>query len=142
MRALPDPRIETAITAYYESISARDRTRWLDLFCEDAVLHEPVGAVPLEGKANFEDAWKIFSAPFERLSIEACEIFLAGSGAAVKWMGEAGTAGSTRPVIFSGISVFELDDDGKIQAVMSYWDPAETLIRLADADGNDQGDEI
>ncbi len=142
MRAVPDPRIETAITTYFETISSRDRARWLELFCEDAVLHEPVGAIPLEGKACFEEAWKIFSAPFEQLSIEACEIFFAGSGAAVKWMGEASAKGSTRRVAFSGISVFELDDAGKIQAVMSYWDPAETLIRLADADSDDENDDL
>lgn len=138
MRALPDPRIETSITAYYESISARDRARWLDLFREDAVLHEPVGAPPLEGRDCFDEAWKIFSAPFERLTMEVCEIYLAGSGAAVKWLGEASAKDSTRRVSFSGISVFELDDAGKIQAVMSYWDPAETLIRLADTGRDDE----
>ncbi len=142
MRALPDPRIETAINAYYESISARDHARWLDLFCDDAVLHEPVGATPLEGKDCFDEAWKIFSAPFEQLTMEACEIFLAGSGAAVKWIGEGSAKGSTRRLTFSGISVFELDDAGKIQAVMSYWDPAETMIRLADADRDDEDEEF
>jgi len=137
MRALTDPQVEHAIAAYFAAITARDRQRWLDLFCDDAVVHEPVGALPLEGKASLDEAWKIFSAPFEQLSIEASEIFTAGSGAAVKWIGEATGRGLAKRVTFSGISVFEIDDTGKIQAVMSYWDPAETLIRLA---GNSEDD--
>lgn len=136
MQALPDPRIETAIVAYFEAISTRDHARWLALFSDDAVLHEPVGAPPLEGKESVEEAWKIFSAPFGELKMEAVEIFLGGSGAAVKWIGEGSGKGSTRLLTFAGISIFELDDDGKIQAVMSYWDPADTMIRLADADAD------
>lgn len=137
MRALTDPRVEETILAYFASIAARDRQRWLDLFADDAVLHEPVGAVPLQGKPCFDDAWKIFSAPFEQLSIEAAEIFTAGSGAAVKWIAEATGRGSAQRITFCGISVFEMDDAGKIQAVMSYWDPAEALIRLSRTDEDD-----
>ena len=40
-----------------------------------------------------------------------------------------------------GITVFEVDSDGRIQTVMSYWDPAAVLISLAgDIDGDDLGD--
>ena len=32
---------------------------------------------------------------------------------------------------FEGITVFEISDEGKIQALMAYWDPAAMIMELA-----------
>ena len=53
----------------------------------------------------------------------------AGNGAAVKWTGH-GTSTSGREVNFEGIDIFEVNDDGKIQTVRAYWNPAEMIAQL------------
>lgn len=130
MESVADPRVENLVTAYFRHITSRDKTRWLELFDSKAVLHEPVGTTPAECSEGHEQVWHLFTSPFAKLSMRADEIFYAGAGAAVRWSALATSeAGAT--VEFAGISVFEMQSEGRIQTVMSYWDPAEVLIRLA-----------
>ena len=56
-------------------------------------------------------------------------MFIAGSGAAVKWTGK-GTSESGKEVRFEGIDVIEINQDGKIQNVHAYWNPAEMIAQL------------
>ncbi len=132
MQGLPDGRLVAAISDYYEAVSLKDLTRWLSLFAKEAEVHDPVGAPAASGRKELEEIWRVMASPFEKLSIQPDDIFYAGSGAAVKWSAE-GTGVNHGTVEFEGISVFEMAEDGKIQTVMSYWDPAEMMIRLADS---------
>ena len=136
MQALNDVRVETAIHSYFDALSRRDKLTWLSLLARNAILHEPVGAMPAEREDGRERVWHMLTAPFSSLHMEVEKSFYGGTGAAVKWRARGSAASSTSNAIviaFEGISVFELDAEGKIQTVMSYWDPAEMLIRLADA---------
>jgi steroid delta-isomerase len=56
-------------------------------------------------------------------------VFVAGNGAAVKWTGR-GTSTNGKEVKFEGIDVFEVAEDGKIQNVWAYWNPAEMIAQL------------
>ncbi|HYB99989.1 MAG TPA: nuclear transport factor 2 family protein [Candidatus Limnocylindrales bacterium] len=140
MQALNDSRVEAALLAYFDALTRRDKQAWLALLARNAILHEPVGALPAEHDEGREQVWQMLTGPFASLSVQAEQTFYGGSGAAVKWRarGQAaatsGAASTTprRSITFEGISIFELDAEGKIQTVMSYWDPAEMLIRLAD----------
>jgi steroid delta-isomerase len=136
MQALVDARVEAAVNEYFRTISARDKSAWLALFDKAGVVHEPVGATPAEGREGFEQVWQVFTGPFATLSFETDEVFYSGSGAAARWSARASaTTGSSAD--FAGITVFEVDQDGRIQTVMSYWDPAAVLIQLAGA-GDDE----
>jgi steroid Delta-isomerase len=139
MQALIDSRVEAAVTEYFRSISTRDKSAWIALFDKSAVLHEPVGATPAEGREGLEQVWQVFTGPFATLELASDEVFYSGSGAAARWSAKASTANGTSAE-FAGITVFEVDQDGRIQTVMSYWDPAAVLISLAGAD--DEGDEF
>lgn len=136
MQALNDPQVEAAVEAYFRNVSSRNKDAWLALFDKNAVLHEPVGATPGEGRDGLEQVWQVFTGPFASLSIRSDEVFYSGSGAAARWSAEASAAGGEKTQ-FSGITVFEVDADGRIQTVMSYWDPAAVLIRLAGGDEED-----
>lgn len=138
MQALQDPRIEAAVSGYFRTLSTRDKTAWLSLFDQAAVVHEPVGTTPAEGREGLEQVWQVFTGPFATLAIEMDEVFYSGSGAAVRWSASA-SASDGRRTAFAGITVFEVDGDGRIQTVMSYWDPAAVLITLAG--GDDDGGE-
>lgn len=130
MDALADPRLVEAVSAYFAAISGRALDRWLELFAEDAVSHDPVGTVPAEGRNALKEEWRMLTAPFESLTMVEESTFYCGTGAAVKWKAQ-GRGINTRSVVFEGITVFEMAVDGKIQTVMAYWDPAAMMIEMA-----------
>lgn len=134
MSELHDPQVETSVNDYFRTVSARDKNAWLALFASGAVVHEPVGTTPAEGPEGLEEVWQVFTGPFASLAIASDDVFYAGSGAAAVWSAKA-SAADGRTATFRGVTVFETDADGRIQTVMSYWDPAEVLIRLADDAG-------
>ena len=83
-------------------------------------------------------AWKeMLQVRRDRLTLAIDEVFYAGSGAAARWSATA-SAQSGTSADFAGITVFEVDQDGRIQTVMSYWDPAAVLIQLAGGATDDE----
>ena len=138
MQAMNDPRVEHAVAEYFRTLSSRNKSAWIALFDSSAVLHEPVGTTPAEGREGLEQVWQMFTEPFAAFVMRCDEIFYSGSGAAARWTTDASSSDG-RTTTFAGITVFEVDDDGRIQLVMSYWDPAAVLIRLA---GEDEDDEL
>jgi len=130
MEDLSDPIYVAAVAGYFSAIRERDEKRWLEAFEPDAVCHDPVGSVPVDGREGLREVWKVLTAPFKALSMRESDAYYGGAGAAVHWKAE-GTGVNERTVRFSGITVFEFSVNGKIQAVMSYWDPAAMLIDLA-----------
>ncbi len=130
VRSAPEEPAAAAVDAYFASIRRRDYRAWEDSFTEAAVVHDPVGAAPAEGADGRKEVWNVLTAPFSRLDIRPQRTFCGGNGAAVYWHAEAtGTNGGQAS--FEGISVFEFDAEGKIEALMSYWDPAAVMIALA-----------
>lgn len=137
MKALVDPRHEHTVEAYFRALVQPDADAWLALFTDDAVSHDPVGTPPASGREELRQIRHVMTSPFKKLVIAAPAVFYAGSGAAAHWSAQ-GTAEGGASVRFAGITVFELAEDGRIQTVMSYWDPAAMMIELADA-GRDSG---
>jgi hypothetical protein len=66
---------------------------------------------------------------FETFGLTEESVFLATSGAAVKWPGR-GRAKNGRSVEFEGIDVFALDPDGRIRSLHAYWDAAPFLAAV------------
>jgi ketosteroid isomerase-like protein len=97
MDTLNDPRVSSAVEAYFEAITAGDEQGWIGLFAADCVVHDPVGAIPAEGRESLPGVWRILRVPFESVAMEAVDVF----------------------------------HGGKIQTLMSYWDPAEMMIAIA-----------
>ena len=130
MQPLIDPLVEAAVSGYFRTVSERDKNAWLALFDKNAAVHEPVGTTPAEGREGLEEVWQVFTGPFASLVIRSDEVFYSGTGAAARWTAQA-TSPDGKSADFCGITVFEVDAQGRIQAVMAYWDPASVLIRLA-----------
>ncbi len=133
MRAMSDPVVERTVEAYYDYINKRRLDDWISLFHTKAVCHDPVGSPPAQGTEGLREIWNMLTAPFSTLQMSPDDVFFAGSGAAVKWSGE-GNRTEQQNVEFEGITIFEVDEKGKILTVMAYWDPAELMIRLAGED--------
>ena len=138
MKALVDARYERTVEAYFAAFGRGDSGPWLALFADGAVSHDPVGTPPASGRQELGQIWNVMTAPFEKLRVVARAVFYAGSGAAAHWSAQ-GTAAAGGSVRFEGISVFEFAEDGRIQTVMSYWDPAAMMIELAEAGAGSGG---
>lgn len=124
----PD-RISRAVRAYFLAIRAMNAEAFANTFAEDGSTFDPEGAPPVTGRAALQEFLSSICKNFKSVSLTEDSIFVAGNGAAVKWTGH-GTSPSGREVNFEGIDVFEVNEDGKIQSVHAYWNPAEMIAQL------------
>ncbi len=122
-------RTEKAVRDYFAAIRAMDVNSWLATFAEDAVSQDPVGAPPMRGHAALRQFFEGIAGAFEQVGLFEDHVFVVGNQAAVKWTGR-GTGKNGREVTFEGIDIFEINDDGKIQTVRAYWQPAMMMAQL------------
>jgi steroid Delta-isomerase len=121
--------ISRAVRAYFEAIRAMDQEAWVNTFAQDAVSYDPVGAQPTKGHQKLGEFFQTITAGFKEVGLTEDQIFVAGTGAAVKWTGR-GVSKQGRKVHFEGIDIFEVNESGKIQTLYAYWNPAEMLGQL------------
>jgi steroid delta-isomerase len=124
----PD-RISRAVRGYFLAIRAMDADAFADSFAEDGTTCDPMGAPPIVGRDGIREFFNSICKNFKSVSLTEDSTFVAGNGAAVKWTGK-GTSNSGKEVRFEGIDVFEINQDGKIQNVWAYWNPAEMIAQL------------
>ena len=120
---------EKAVADYFAAIRAMDVDSWLSTFAEDAVSNDPVSAPPLNGHAALRQFFEGIAGAFEKVGLFEDQVFINGNEAAVKWTGR-GTGKNGREVTFEGIDVFAVNDEGKIQTVRGYWNPAAMMAEL------------
>ena len=120
---------QKAVADYFAAIRAMDINAWLSTFAENAVSHDPVGAPPMSGHAALRQFFEGIAGAFEKVGLFEDQVFINGNEAAVKWIGR-GTGKNGREVAFEGIDIFEVNDEGKIQTVRGYWNPAAMMAEL------------
>lgn len=121
--------VSRAVRAYFEATRAMDQEAWVNTFAEDAVSYDPVGAMPTTGHQKLGEFFQTITAAFKQVGLSEDQIFVAGTGAAVKWTGR-GVSKQGRKVHFEGIDIFDINESGKIQTLHAYWNPAEMLGQL------------
>ncbi len=121
--------IAALLTIYFDNMAAMNAEGWLEIFSEDAVIHDPVGAPQKVVHKDSQQFFKVLSNFFEKMELSKDNIFFVENGAAVKWTMQV-VAKSGRHATSEGISVFEINDMGKIQKVSSYWDEAAMMMKL------------
>jgi len=124
----PD-KISRAVRAYFLAIRAMDAEAFANTFAEDGTTCDPMGTPPISGRDGIREFLSSICKNFKSVGLTEESIFVAGNGAAVKWNGK-GTSASGKEVRFEGIDVFEINQDGKIQNVWAYWNPAEMIAQL------------
>ena len=122
-------RIERTVTAYFGAIQAMDMDAWLATFADDVVSHTPVGSPPVHGPDGMRLFLKEIMKTMETVTVQMDGVFLAGDGAAAKWSAE-GVGRNGRQISFEGISVFEMNIQGKIRRIFAYWNPAAVFAAL------------
>ena len=124
----PD-KISHAVRTYFLAIRAMDADAFADTFAEDGTTFDPVGSPAITGRDGLREFFQSICSNFKRVALDEDSVFVAGNGAAVKWTGR-GTSTSGKEVDFEGSDVFEVNEDGKIQSIHAYWNPAEMIAQL------------
>ena len=124
----PD-KISRAVRGYFLAIRAMDADAFANAFAEDGTTCDPMGAPPITGRPAIREFLQSICKNFKSVALTEDSVFVAGNGAAVKWTGH-GTSTSGKEVNFEGIDVFEVNQEGKIQNIWAYWNPAEMIAQL------------
>ncbi|MEM1168406.1 MAG: nuclear transport factor 2 family protein [Cyanobacteria bacterium P01_H01_bin.35] len=121
--------IEKVVNSYFTNMTAMNAQGWLEIFAEDAVICDPVDKPPMNAKSDGEKLFALFSKFYDKLELTPNNIFIAGNGAAVKWKMQV-VAKNGKEAVAEGISVFEINENGTIQKLSSYWDEAAMLAQI------------
>ena len=106
-----------------------DADAFANSFAEDGTTYDPVGSPGITGRDGLREFLSSICKNFKSVALTEESVFVAGNGAAVKWTGR-GTSINGREVRFEGIDVFEINEEGKIQTLRAYWNPAEMIAQL------------
>jgi len=129
MEQVSADKISRVVRAYFLALRAMDADGFANTFAEDGTTFDPVGTPGITGRDAIREFLQSICENFKTVGLTEDSVFVAGNGAAVKWTGH-GTSNNGREVRFEGVDVFEVNEDGKIQTVRAYWNPAEMIAQL------------
>ena len=115
-------QVRSAVDAYADSLSRRDRDRFVALFADDAVLVDPVPTEPVTGREAIGAFYDEVASTSERLVVRLRHVVVCGAEAAVTFTTVAGPAAGGG-VAFDGVLVVTVNDDGRLSELRSYWEP-------------------
>jgi uncharacterized protein (TIGR02246 family) len=121
--------VQTVVTAYFDALQAMNPEGWVENFAEDASIYDPVGNPPNKARENYQQFFGLLSMAFAKLEISQDFVRVGGNSAAVKWTMQ-GWGKNGKKGVAEGISVFELDESGKIEKVASYWDDRAMMAQI------------
>jgi steroid delta-isomerase len=122
-------KVSRAVRGYFLAIRAMDAEAFANSFAEDGTTFDPVGSPAITGRAALVEFFTSICKNFKSVGLTEDSVFVAGNGAAVKWTGK-GTSINGHEVNFEGIDVLDINEDGKIQTLVAYWNPAEMIAQL------------
>ena len=123
--------IETVIEDAFAGLISFDAQRVLQHYADDAVLEDPVGTPPMQGKPAIAAYLASFPTLFNQMKLYSLDIKPGGQEAGVTWRIRFTT--KTGNVFFlEGIGFFKFNDQGKIVAEKQFFDLAYFLEQLQD----------
>lgn len=123
-----DPTANDAAPALaMQAVMEGDRAAWLRCFAEDALLRDPVGGSPLDPKGaglRGHDAlgafWDAVVAPAKSVEFAVAQSFPSGNAVA-KVASVKIRFPNDSTIEYDGVFAYELDVDGRIQALSGYF---------------------
>ncbi|MFI6156035.1 nuclear transport factor 2 family protein [Kitasatospora sp. NPDC051170] len=127
------PAMPAAVLQFFRASQEGDAATWAASFTEDGVFHDPIGTPPLTGRPAIHDFIASVLPNFHPfLGLTPVEAHTVGHHVAVSWRGAA-VALDGRPVNWSGINLYELDEEtGLIREARAYFNSAVFRAQLAD----------
>jgi ketosteroid isomerase-like protein len=121
------------------AVEGKTKEIWLDLFADDAIIEDPVGASPLDpegkghcGRAAISAFWDTFIGP-NHIRFDIRQSYAAGSEVA-----NVGTITTTMPdgttAIAEGVFVYTVNARGKIVSLRAFWEFEKTMASMTRGD--------
>jgi steroid Delta-isomerase len=128
-----------ASQASYAAVVAKDKSRWLSLFADDAVLEDPVGPSFFDpagaghrGKEAIASFWDVAIEPVVEFTFTIRDSFAGGDACA--------NVGTFSTKLADGtcadtdlVAVYRLDDEGRIASMSAHWELERTMATLRKA---------
>ena len=112
------------IERYQSTFSADDREGWLALFTDDAVLEDPVGSAPHEGREAIAAFWDRVHGRTERGTVRMTQgPAVCGLEAAWAFELDVTLTGGRRSLV-EIIDHGTFTDDGRIRSIRAFWSAA------------------
>lgn len=122
-------KIPAVVAQYFSAIEEMDPDAWVACFAEQGTSYEPGASTPLRGHTALRQFLVNVLGAFQTIAMVEDHVFQSGNRVAVKFTGR-GTGKNRRTVVFEGIDVFEINQEGKIQTMWGYWNPAAMMAQL------------
>ncbi len=103
-----------------------DSSQLRELFGPDPKLVRPQVTTGDEGTSDVTRFWEEYRSQFSRLSTEFVRVVESGDLGVLEWVSR-GTLTTGRPIEYSGISLLDFDDQGRIRRFATYFDTAAFL---------------
>ncbi|ATL31128.1 hypothetical protein KY5_6110 [Streptomyces formicae] len=128
------PAMPKAVHQFYAGSQAADADLWAGAFAENGLFHDPVGSEPIRGREAILARLRKVIPQFDPfLGITPVDAYTTGGQTAVHWRGAVVTTDG-KPVNWSGISVFRLDEDGLIAELWAYFHHGVFTAQLGDSE--------
>ena len=123
------------------AVHAKDRTAWLDLFADDAVVADPIGPSPLDlageghrGPTAIAAFYDQVIAPNDQITFEIERSYLCGDEVADVGIIRTTLPGGRHIVVVRGVYTYRGNGSGKLAALRAYWEfDAAEIIEITDA---------
>ncbi len=114
-------QLTNAVNGYLDSWTRSDAVARADLFADDVIVEDPVGAPPVIGKAALIAFWENAAAFPTRYTATLHKLVICGNEAFVEFSLEVAITGMT-PATIAIREIFKLDASGKIVSLRAFWD--------------------
>lgn len=134
VKAAPAPdltsrQIEIVLEEVFAALVTFDMQAVVNNFADDAVVEDPVGTPPIQGKQAITAYLETFPTLFSQMKLYSLDVKPGGQEAGVKWRLRFTT--KTGHVFFlDGIGHFTFNQAGKIQTEKEFFDLAYFLEQL------------
>ncbi|MEU6585598.1 nuclear transport factor 2 family protein [Nocardia sp. NPDC046763] len=130
------PAMPAAVMQFFTASRSGDADAWAEAFAVDGVFHDPVGEPPIVGRAAIREFIASVLPNFNPfLGLTPREAHTVGNSVAVSWTGAAVTDTGT-PVNWSGINVYDLDENRLIREARAYFNRAIFAAQLDRSPGS------
>jgi ketosteroid isomerase-like protein len=114
-------RTRSIAEATVAALNAKDCAAYADLWAEDGMWQAPLSPMPTIGIDNVRVSCEAMMSSTPNFSVQVDAVCASGAEAALAWT--TVLRGRQRERIVSGVDIIALDNDGKIAALHSYWEP-------------------
>ncbi len=111
--------MRAALQQYLEGFNTRDADKVLSLFADDAVVEDPFGTPPMNGRDAFTTFFTDAVTGGVELTLDSPIRTSHGAAAAMAFTITAGT------LTIKAVDVMHFDDDGKVIKMQAFWGPTD-----------------